>query len=103
MHLGKEDIIEALCSIQRALLGKVTPNLRAVCLVLSDEKKHLFFYYNTPPSEEEEELASLADTEFISDFPSPDYQTDCTISVIPYPKKMPENGYYVYLRYEQPF
>lgn len=76
-----------LCSIQRALLGYITPNLRAVYVEIESQNScQLVFYYDKVLSEEEEELASLVDTEFISDFPS-DYETDCTIKVVSYPKK----------------
>jgi len=87
------------CSIQRALLGNVTPNLRAVYLFVEEEMYGLIFYYDQPLSEEEEDLASLTDTEFISDFP--DYQTSCNIEVIPYPKPIPKKGFCVYERYEK--
>jgi hypothetical protein len=60
----------------------------------------LSFYYDKPLSEEEEELVGLADTEFIADFPSPDYTTDSHIIITPYPKEIQQEGYCVYFRYE---
>lgn len=87
------------CSIQRALLGNVTPNLRAVYVFIEGENYGIIFYYDKPLSEEEEELASLTDTEFISDFP--DYETSSSIEVIPYPKPIPQRGFCVYERYEK--
>lgn len=89
------------CSIQRALLGNVTPNLRAVYIRLENETYGLVFFYDKELSEEEEELASLTDTEFIADFPSPDYKTSCAIEILPYPKPIPKKGYCVYERYEK--
>ncbi|ADI39213.1 hypothetical protein wcw_1874 [Waddlia chondrophila WSU 86-1044] len=47
---------------------------------------------------DEQELASLADTEFISDFPDDD--TEFEIRAISYPQKIPQKGICVYLRYE---
>lgn len=47
------------------------------------------------------ELASLTDTEFIADFPSPDYHTDFKIHTIPFPQKIPQTGYCVYQRFEK--
>lgn len=98
---SSKPILNILCSAQRALLGYVTPNLRTVYVVIKSENScKLVFYYDKQPSEEEEELASLVDTEFISDFPD-DYEIDCAIKVFPYPKKIIQDGYCVYERYEQ--
>ncbi len=93
---------ELLVSAQRALLEKVTPNLRSVCLVTKNDYITLVFYYDKAPSEEEEELASIADTEFIADFPSPEYKTRFDKKVIPYPEKIPDFGFCIYHRYELP-
>jgi hypothetical protein len=95
------EVGEVLGSVRRALIGNVTPNLRAVYVDLEEELITLLFYYNDPLSEDEEELASLTDTEFISDFPSPEYKTDCKVHVIPYPQKIEKKGYCVYRRYEK--
>ena len=87
-----------LLSIQRSLLEKITPNLRCVRLIAVKDSKNLVFYYDNPPSEEEQELASLADTELISDFPDSD--TGFEIKIIPFPQKIPHKGICVYHRYE---
>lgn len=89
-----------MCSLQRALIGNVTPNLRAVYIRFENEIYELVFFYDKALSEEEEELASLTDTEFIADFPSTD-KTNCTIEVLPYPKQIPKQGRCVYMRYEK--
>ena len=93
-------LLNVLCSIQRALIGNVTPNLRAVYIHIENETYGLVFFYDKALSEEEEELSSLADTEFIADFPSSD-KTSCTIEVLPYPKPIPKQGRCVYMRYEK--
>lgn len=101
MNTSKE-LAHVFCSIQRALLGMVTPNLRAVYLVVEKESCfNLIFYYDKELSEEERELSSLVDTEFIADFPSPSYTTSCTIKIIPYPNPLPKMGFCVYQRYER--
>lgn len=87
-----------LLSIQRCLLEKITPNLRCVRIITIHDCKSLVFYYDNPPSEEEQELASLADTEFISDFPDDD--TGLEIKIISYPQKIPHEGLCVYHRHE---
>lgn len=87
-------------SIQRALLGHVTPNLRAVGVNLEENTKSvLTFYYDQEPSEDEQELASLADTEFIADFPW--NQTDWGVITWPYPKSIPDTHLKIYQRYEK--
>jgi hypothetical protein len=91
---------DLLISAQRALLDKVTMNLRSVCILTHNDNIEFRFYYNQPPSEQEEELASLADSEFISDFPSPEYNTRFCQMVIPFPEKIPDVGYCIYQRYE---
>lgn len=88
-------------SVQRALLGHVTPNLRAVYLKCNAVCIQLIFYYDDPPSEEEQELADFADTEFIADFPSPDFKTDFKIITLPYPNIFPKDDVCVYKRYEK--
>ncbi len=90
-------------SIPRAIIGKVTPNLRGVYVEIKNDLSTLIFFYGNPPSEDEIELASLADTEFIADFPSPEYKTDCKVFTLPYPDPLPKDNsvfYCLYRRYE---
>lgn len=96
--LNSPNISNILCSILRALRGNVTPNLRAVYVLLDDDEYHLVFYYDKGMTEDEEELASLADTEFIADFP--ENKTNCTVKVLEYPNKIPKDGICVFLRWE---
>lgn len=88
-------------SVQRALIGNVTPNLRAVYVKLIDDCIKLIFYYDHPPSEKEQELADFADTEFIADYPRPDYKTDFEIITLPFPHMIPKQDVCIYKRYEQ--
>jgi len=94
-----KSMLDFFRTMQRALLGNVTPNLRAVYAFIEDDTYGIIFYYDQPLSEDEEELASLTDTEFLADFP--DDKTTCDIQVIPYPKAIPKKGYCVYQRYEK--
>jgi hypothetical protein len=78
-------LLYILCSVQRAMLGNVTPNLRAVYVMTDNEATfQVVFYYDQPLSKDEEELASLTDTEVISTFPSPVYSTDYKVQVLPF-------------------
>ena len=56
------------CALQVALLGSITPNLRAINVNLKENTIELYFYYENPPSEEEEELSEIVVTELYSDF-----------------------------------
>lgn len=87
-------------SIQVALLGSVTPNLRAVFVEYVDNQGRIFFYFDHPPSEEEVELANIVETEFRSDFPLKGYRVDHTIIHLPNPSTLPRQGTLVYSRYE---
>jgi hypothetical protein len=91
--------LELLCSTQRALLGLVTPNLRAVYTYHKDNKIHLDFYFDLPPSQNDGECASYTYTNLISDFP--DKCFDSKIITIPYPQKIPANDFCAYKRYEE--
>ena len=94
--------LNILASIQGALLGCVTSNLRAVEIIIENERFiNIIFYYDKEISEDEEELSSLAETEFISDFPPPTYETSRIIKVLPHPNKIPQSGFLVYLRHEE--
>jgi hypothetical protein len=85
------------CSVQVALLGHVVNNLRAVAVEHHDNYAKLLFYYDNTPSEEELELASLVDTEFLSDFCLPEFQTDFEVFTVPFPERIPRKGFLVYL------
>lgn len=93
------DISYIRSSIQVALLGHITPNLRAVSVECKENEIKLFFYYDDLPSEDERELANLSDTEFISDFPV-SIKTDFEIIHLPKPTTIPRLGMFVYLRHE---
>ena len=87
-------------SIQRALLGNITHNIRAIVAELKHNDIQLFFYYDGKIQEDDEETASEIGTEVIADF-SDDYNLDVNISRIDYPQPINHaNGLYVYFRKE---
>lgn len=94
--------LKAFYSVTKAFWGNVTPNLRAIYVLFKEQDFfEMVFCYDQKPTEDEEELASLADTEIISNFSSSLVRTDYRIEVIPYPQKLSENGMYLYHRYEE--
>jgi hypothetical protein len=88
-----------ICSVSHALLGRVTPNLRAVYITFEDEVTVLTFYYDKDLTEKESELTNLADTDFICSFPE-DFQSDFRTNIIPFPSRIPNNGLCIYHRFE---
>lgn len=95
-------LVDIFNTIQRGMLGNITPNLRALYVVFEHEKSfELIFYFDKPLSVDEEEFASLVDTDVISDFPSPYYKTGFATLVLPSPNKILNEGYCVYRCYEK--
>jgi hypothetical protein len=92
----------ALLSMQRALLGEVTPELRAVVVDVLEKESLLYirFYYDGPVSEELMNLWDCVITETTADF-GPDVVFDYAIERLDYPQKIPERGRYAYLRNEE--
>jgi len=81
-----------------ALLGEVTPSLRAATIQWSNEEVSLFFYYDGEVSEEDNESAECVATEVISDF------SECALEIDilrwDFPKSIPQKGERVYHRRE---
>ncbi|MBA3957036.1 MAG: hypothetical protein H0X51_01385 [Parachlamydiaceae bacterium] len=94
----KIDTAQLICTVSHALLGRVTPNLRAVYITFEKETIVLTFYFDKQPTEDEWELANLADTDFISDFP--DVVSDFRVVTVAYPMEIPNQGFCIYHRYE---
>lgn len=63
--------IGLLLSLQRALLGAVSPGLRSVTCGWEGTEIRLQFLCDGEISEDDEETARIAGTEVIADFPSP--------------------------------
>lgn len=87
--------------LQKALLGHITPNLRAVCYEVKSEKEvTLEFYYDQKPSEEELQLAELSVNQLRSSLPSKEYLVDSKIIILPYPERLNNLTNNRYTRYE---
>lgn len=85
------------CSLQVALLGAVTPNLRAVSILYENESMIIFFYYEFPPSEDEIEISEIVGSEVIADFVIPVDVKQITLGAT---EKIPENGLRIFHRHE---
>ncbi len=88
-------------SIQRALLGNITPNVRCVIAMLNNKNIQLFFYYDGEFTEYNKEIASEVETEVIADFEG-DFTINTHMERLDYPQPIKiGNGYCVYLRKEK--
>ena len=94
-------IVDALISIQTALLGVVTPALRAVIVDYNPDEEILFvrFYYDGSISEDLEDLWQCAITEASAHL-GPDCFVDEGVERLDYPQKIPRRDRYAYLRKE---
>ncbi|WP_241597610.1 hypothetical protein [Rosenbergiella epipactidis] len=87
-------------SIQRALLGNITHNVRAIVAELKQDDIQLFFYYDDEVQENDEETASEIGTEIIADF-GDNCNIDVNVRRLDYPEPINHtNGVCVYLRKE---
>jgi len=87
-------------SIQRALLGNVTSNMRAIIAVLSENDVSLFFYYDGEINEGDEEIVSEIEAELVADFnESCNFHVSAIRLDYPAPIKC-GGGFCVYLRKE---
>ncbi|EKT65113.1 hypothetical protein [Providencia burhodogranariea] len=72
-----------LC-MQRALLGAITPNIRAILAELIKNKIKIYFYYDGEIQDDDEENASIVTSEIIADFDD-EFDIDLIIKQIDYP------------------
>lgn len=99
MISSESSIVVARLSIQRSVLGKISPQLRAI--VFSSEKRNLDirFYFDGQISEADFESVSYAEAEILAD-----YEADDTITVrclrIDAPMPIIDDGVWVYQRRE---
>ncbi|MBY0529627.1 MAG: hypothetical protein K2P51_05490 [Rhabdochlamydiaceae bacterium] len=91
----------ALLSLQKALLGIVVPQLRAVIVDINNEEKLLYirFYYDRDACENLISLWRWAIMEARADMGC-DYKLDAQVEKLNYPQEIPFRGRYAYSRKE---
>jgi hypothetical protein len=92
-------IIAARLSIQRALLGEISPRLRAVVFSIAGRELDIRFYFDGPISDEDIESASCVETEIIADYEAEDIITVRCIR-LDAPETIADAGVWVYQRRE---
>ncbi len=99
MISNKDPVIKARLSLQRALLGEVSSNLRAVVFSITGLIITVRFYFDGPVSQEDEESASYVETEVLADY-EPEYTVTAQCIRSDFPSSINDDGLWVYLRRE---
>ncbi len=95
----QKQVIDARLSIQRALLGEISPQLRAVVFSIAERDIDVRFYFDGVISDEDIESASCVETEIIADYEAEDVVTVRCIR-LDTPKTIADGGVWVYHRRE---
>jgi hypothetical protein len=71
MHISENDLRVRVClSMQRALLGSITPNIRAISVAWDQLKSFsIRVYYDTHPTEDDLEQMEIVASEVLADIP----------------------------------
>ena len=92
--------VRVLLTVQAALLGAITPNLRAVICCWDAEEVKVTAIFDGEPSEEEKELFSEVEAEILAQMPCHEVVLECNCAEYPGKISLPRNCQYVYLRRE---
>ncbi len=94
--------IEVLLSIQRALVGAITPRMRAITIGFkSNTNIPLRVYFESQPSEEEFDVINTITGEVAGDFPEiDDFPEEIIVNSTTKVNKLPVLDAWVYMRYE---
>jgi len=87
-------------SAQRALLGAVPGNLRAVTLDIKGERVEVRFYFDGAIQERDAELISEVESEMMADF-EPEIHVSTTLVRLDYPQPIADQGLFVFQRCER--
>ncbi|MDZ4057180.1 MAG: hypothetical protein U1E13_03800 [Methylophilaceae bacterium] len=101
MDILQNLVIAARLSIQRALLGEISPQLRAVVFSIVGRDIDVRFYFDGLISEADAESASFVETEIIADYEAEDTVTVRCIR-LDFPEPIEDDGVWVYQRREIP-
>ncbi|MBS1910962.1 MAG: hypothetical protein JST22_03155 [Bacteroidetes bacterium] len=88
-----------LVALQQALLGEISPNLRAVTVVFDETSIHLDCYYDGNADDDDQESMSSVETEVTAMFPESQRVTH-QIHRLDYPALIPKDRTWAYYRKE---
>lgn len=88
-HQYRINRVDAILSLNRALIGEVFSQLRAAKIQWDDETVSLFFYYDGEISEENQESLECVATEVIADFSY--HKLEVNINRCDYPICIPQS------------
>lgn len=101
MEINYEHLKRLKLSIQSALLGAITENIRNVAVDISKNKSMLYFYIDGKISDDDKENISIIETEVIADFED-DFDIESIIKRVDFPVPIVLNrGYSVFQRKER--
>jgi len=86
-------------SLQRALLGQVSPQLRGVSVDQNAEQILLKFFVDGPITEEDAAAALEVETELLADLP-PQKRVDTEVLRLDIPRRLPDADLWVFRRRE---
>lgn len=87
--LDPQNHIEEILTLNRALWGRVSPQLRKVNIAWNNKKGQLSFYYDGEISEEDRQLSESVRKEFLDYYP--DYELQLEIIRLDLPHWLPQN------------
>ena len=101
---GLENPFELICSVNKAFLCEIRPNMRrASAEYIKEEKRFiLYIFWDKPMTQEEEnyDISGTILTDIGCDFLDPDVSWEDENIVVPYPQRLPEKGISIFRRYE---
>ncbi|EBE9927999.1 hypothetical protein L6N32_004703 [Salmonella enterica subsp. enterica serovar Poona] len=101
MKSNYENIKRLKLSIQSALLGAITENMRNIAVDISENKIILYFFINGEITEDDKENISIIETEVIADFEDK-FDIESVIKRVDYPESIIlERGCSVFQRKER--
>lgn len=89
-----------LIAVQQALLGEVTPNLRAFAIRYEDASIQLEAFFDQQPAEDEVEAMARVETEVIALFPE-SHRISLQLVTSPSPQPIPKDRIWTYHRKEE--
>ena len=90
---------KVLLSVQRALLGEVTPDLRGVSVEVNDNRVRLTSYFADKVTEDQKDVVSTITAEVAADLPH-DWTIEDDLVTAPVSGRLPENVIWAYRRKE---